>query len=188
MRKVLSTKFFNRSTISVARNLLGKFLVVRLRPSTSLGASSPQVRRYRGREFAHMITEVEAYDGFNDRGSHASRGKTKRNAPMFGPPGHWYVYFTYGMHWMLNVVTKEKGYPAAILIRGLQGMSGPARLTKKLRIDGKLNGLSASKKSGLWIEDRGIKISSSRVKKSPRVGIAYAGKYWAKKPWRLYLS
>ncbi|MEK7546701.1 MAG: DNA-3-methyladenine glycosylase [Patescibacteria group bacterium] len=180
-RKKLTERFFNRPTLTVSADLLGKFLV----------------RRWRGREISLMITEIEAYDGLNDRASHASRGKTTRNAPMFGRPGQWYVYFTYGMHWMLNIVTRRAGYPAAVLIRGgtlinkngeLVSVSGPARLTKFLEIDGKLNGLPASRKTGLWLEDRGTKIPASKIKKGPRVGINYAGKHWAAKPWRFRIK
>src|SRR3989344_5697076 len=131
MKKILGEQFFERSTLAVAKELLGKYLV----------------RRVRGKEVSGMITETEAYDGFHDKASHASRGKTPRNAPMFGPAGCWYVYFTYGMHWMLNIVTREKGYPAAVLIRGVGDISGPARVTKRLKIDKKLNGMSASRRS-----------------------------------------
>lgn len=101
--QVLNKTFFERqNTTRVARNLLGKVLV----------------RRYRGKTSAYVITEVEAYDGPQDKASHAYRGKTARNAPMFGEAGCWYVYFVYGMYWMLNIVTGPKKYPAAILIRG----------------------------------------------------------------------
>lgn len=180
-KKKLTKEFFNRPTLAVAEALLGKFLV----------------RKWRGREIVVMITEVEAYDGFKDRASHASRGKTVRNAPMFGKPGRWYVYFTYGMHWMLNVVTREAGYPAAVLIRGrvIVGKSGepvavtgPARLTKFLKIDGKLSGLPADVKTGLWIEDRGVAVQKKKTRRVPRVGIDSAGKYWAAKHWRLKLE
>lgn len=172
IRKRLPQTFFNRPTLIVAKELLGKFLV----------------RRYGKREIAYMITDVEAYDGLHDRGSHASRGKTKRNTPMFGPAGRWYVYFTYGMHWMFNIVTREEGYPGAVLIRGVRGISGPARLTKKLKIDKRFNGLPALPKTGLWIEDQGVKVRPQWMKKGPRVGIAYAGREWAKKPWRLWVD
>ncbi len=155
----------------MAQALLGKFLV----------------RKVGGKVTAFMITETEAYDGFRDRGSHAIRGKTGRNWPMFGPPGYWYVYFTYGMHWMLNVVTREERYPAAVLIRGVQGINGPGRLTKALRITGALNGKTASRTSGLWTEDRGVTIPKNNIKKGPRVGIAYAGPYWARRHWRFRL-
>lgn len=170
MAKILKSSFFSRPTLIVARELLGKFIV----------------RRYRGQETALMITEVEAYDGFEDKASHASRGRTERNKIMFGEPGYWYVYFTYGMHWMLNIVTGAKNYPAAVLIRGTDKVAGPARLTKFLRIDKKLNGKIASRKSGLWFEDRGVVILKSKIKKAPRVGVAYAGE-WAKKPYRFTL-
>lgn len=169
---VLGRNFFNRPTIRVARELLGKFLA----------------RRWRGKEIAAMITEVEAYDGFRDKASHASRGKTLRNAPMFDEAGRWYVYFTYGMHWMLNVVTRERGYPAAILIRGTDVVSGPARLTKYFHIDKKLNDMPANRRSGLWVEDRGVRIPASKIRKGPRIGVQYAGPLWATKRWRFFTS
>lgn len=172
MHKALNREFFNRPTLVVARNLLGKYLV----------------RKRKNGQTALIITEVEAYDGFMDKASHASRGKTKRTEPMFGPPGHWFVYFTYGVHWMLNVVTREKGYPAAILIRGVEGVAGPGRLTKYMGIDKRFNTLPASRKSGLWIEDRGIKIPARKIKKSPRVGVNYAGSVWVKKEWRFFVA
>jgi DNA-3-methyladenine glycosylase len=170
--KVLKSSFFNRPTLTVAEELLGKFLVRRIGKKT----------------IGFMITEVEAYDGFKDKASHAHRGKTKRNEIMFGEAGHWYVYFTYGMHWMLNIVTGEKDYPAAVLIRGIEGVSGPARLTKFLNIDKKLHGEPARRKSGLWIEDRGIKIPTKEIQKTPRIGVSYAGPIWTQKPYRFVLK
>lgn len=171
MKKVLGQIFFSRFTISVARGLLGKYLVRRIGKKT----------------IARMITETEAYDGVSDKASHAHRGITKRNEVMFGPAGYWYVYFTYGMHWMLNIVTGKKGYPAAVLIRGTHGISGPARLTKFLRIRKEMNNKKASQVSGLWIEDRGVKIPASKIRRGPRVGVAYAGRIWAKKPYRFWI-
>lgn len=186
MGKILTSQYFrSRNTVKIAKSLLGKFLV----------------RRHHGRTKAYLITEVEAYDGFKDKASHAHRGKTKRNKVMFGSAGHWYVYFTYGMHWMLNIVTGPKDYPAAILIRGLRpirpirpigpigsDLNGPARLTKALKIDKNLNGKLAIPKSGLWIEDRGVKIKPGQIKTAPRVGVAYAGPVWSRKKWRFYLG
>lgn len=179
MLYILPSSFFRQPTLIVARSLLGKFLI----------------RKGGRQEVATMITEVEAYDGPLDKACHAHRGKTPRNAVMFGPAGHWYVYFVYGMHWMLNIVTGPKGYPAAVLIRGVgepfdaaQGKwCGPAKLTRALHIDGRLNGKTSSKTSGLWIEDRGVRVTRKNIRRTPRIGVAYA-KEWAKKPYRFVLA
>ncbi len=162
--KISDRKFFNRPVLIVAKNLLGKFLVC----------------RRGGKNISLMITEVEAYDGPKDKASHASRGKTERNKIMFGEAGNWYVYFTYGMHWMANIVTGPENYPAAVLIRGTDKISGPGRITKYLKIDKKFNGKSANKKTGLWIEDKGVKIKTSQIERGKRIGVDYAGK-WADK-------
>lgn len=170
----LKQNFFkSEDTVKVAKSLLGKYLC----------------RRIGRKVLKFKITEVEAYDGFNDKASHTYKGKTKRNKIMFGEAGIWYVYFTYGMHWMLNIVSGPKNYPAAVLIRGIEffcrSINGPARLTKFLKIDKRLNGKLANKKSGLWIE------SGSRtqvtIKSLPRIGVDYAGKIWANKKLRFQL-
>ncbi|MFH1387587.1 MAG: DNA-3-methyladenine glycosylase [bacterium] len=171
MAKLLSSNFFAAPTCEVAPQLLGKYLV----------------RKHQGKETAYQIIEVEAYDGFEDKASHASRGRTKRTKIMFGEPGRFYVYLIYGMYWMLNIVTGPKDYPAAILIRGLEGINGPGRLTKALKIDNKFNGKEASVENDLWFEDRGVIIPREEIKTSPRIGVAYAGE-WAKKHYRFYLS
>ena len=183
MKKVLGQKFFDRPALTVAQELPGKFLV----------------RKVGRREVALMIVETEAYFGFEDKGSHAHRGQTPRNTPMFGPAGVIYVYFTYGMHWMLNVVCGKPGFPAAVLIRGVTStfqhsaecenvvLNGPAKLTKFLKIDKSLNTLPLGKKAGLWVEDRGVKISPKQIKKTPRIGIPNRG-VWTDKPWRFVLT
>ncbi len=131
-----------------------------------------------------MIVETEAYVGKEDLASHASCGRrTARNEVMYGPAGHAYVYFTYGMHWLLNVVCAEKDDPQAVLIRGLDVVSGPARLTKFFGIDGQLNGEDLVESKELWIEDRGVKVEEEEIKITPRVGVAYA-KEWKDKPLR----
>ena len=170
MARVLPPSFFERTATVVARDLLGKVLV----------------RRRRGRETRSPITEVEAYHGLSDRASHAHRGLTPRNAPMFGAPGHWYVYFVYGMHWMSNVVTAREGVPSAVLIRAAGDAAGPAILTARLGIDERSNALPASRASGLWIED-GRAPPGTRILRSPRIGVAYAGPVWAAKEWRYRL-
>jgi len=171
MKKILTQAFFERPVLRVAEDLVGKYLV----------------RKYRGKTKAFQIAEVEAYDGRKDLACHASRGKTKRNQVMFGEAGRFYVYFTYGMHWMLNIVTGEKGYPAAILLRGVGGISGPGRLTKQLRIAKSFNGKTALPESNLWFEDKGVKVPKSKVLRAPRIGVGYA-KEWAAKPYRFVLS
>lgn len=171
MHKLLGKKFFENDTLNVAENLLGKFLV----------------RKLGKKEIALRINEVEAYDGFEDKASHAHKGKTERNKVMFGEAGNWYVYLVYGMHSMLNIVTGKEHYPAAILIRSAGEINGPGKLTRFLKIDKKLNNKIASVESGLWFEDRGEKIDKTKIKRSSRIGVNYAGPVWAKKDYRFIL-
>ncbi|MBU4348613.1 DNA-3-methyladenine glycosylase [Patescibacteria group bacterium] len=177
MNNILKKDFFkSKNTIIIAKKLLGNFLV----------------RQHKGKIKKYIITEVEAYDGFEDKASHAYCGKTERNKIMFEEGGYWYVYLTYGMHWMLNIVTGPKNYPAAVLIRGAEEVSGPARLTKFLKIDKKFNGklacpLRDNKKTKLWIETSDKK-NKLKIKSIPRVGVNYAGKIWANKRYRFILD
>lgn len=170
MSRVLPRKFFKRTALEVAPDLLGKYLV----------------RRTDGKVTRMMITEVEAYDGFEDKASHASRGKTPRTSVMFGPAGVWYVYLIYGMYEMLNIVTGPEDYPSAVLIRGVEGIDGPGKLTRALDITRALNAQPASKEAGLWIEE-GTSVSKKYVTAGPRIGVAYAGE-WAYKPWRFVIT
>ena len=167
MKKILTQQFFERPTRDVAKQLLGKFLV----------------RKKGGKIIAAMITEVEAYVGPEDKASHASRGRTKRTEVMFGKPGYWYIYLIYGMHYCLNIVTEKEHYPAAILIRGVEGISGPGRVTAYFKIDKRLNAKSSSRSSNLWIEDRGVKIKPRQIRRGKRIGVEYAGE-WKDKLWR----
>lgn len=168
MKKVLDSDFFDRPALVVAKELLGKYLV----------------RKVNDTEVALMITETEAYNGPLDLAAHSSKGRTARTEVLFGAAGHWYVYFVYGLHEMLNVVTKKDG--AAVLIRGVKGYDGPAKLTKFLKIDRSLNGKAVAKASGLWVEDRGVVVHPRDIQKTPRIGVAFAGE-WANKPWRFVL-
>ena len=178
--KTLPTSFFNRKTLTVAKELIGKYLVRKY-------YSTSHKRYVVAKE---KITEVEAYVGPHDLACHSSKGRTKRCEPMFGKAGTIYVYFTYGIHWMLNIVTEEKDFPAAVLIRGTEHVSGPARLTKKFKIDKMLNGKRLGKKTGLWIESPSLKASAYRGKilRTPRIGVSYALNGWAKKPYRFILK
>ena len=157
---ILQKDFYNRDTTAVAKELLGKYLV----------------RKIGNRILAYSIIETEAYVGPNDKACHASRGFTKRTAVMFGPPGIAYIYLIYGMYYCLNIVTRESGYPAAVLIRALDHpeMTGPGRLTKFLNIT-------------LWIENRGVIVKKNAITATPRIGVGYAGE-WSKKPFRYIIK
>lgn len=167
---VVPAAFFDRPADRVARQLLGMQLVAR--------TPDGLVRM--------LVTEVEAYLGSHDLACHGSRGMTKRNATMFGPAGCWYVYLCYGMHWMLNVVTGAEGVPAAVLIRGVVGQVGPGRLTRTLGIGREFNGQRATRSAGLWFEP-GMPVSGRLIKRTPRIGVAYAGD-WAAKPLRFVVD
>ena len=106
-----------------------------------------------GKIIRARICETEAYDGFEDRASHASNGATTRNVVMFGPPGRAYIYLCYGVHWLLNITTREKGYPAAVLIRAVESVEGPGRLTKHFQINSSFNDQLLTRVGGLWLED-----------------------------------
>lgn len=165
MRRVLGADFFDRPTLVVARELLGKYLV----------------RTDGKRTITAMITEVEAYAGHDDKASHASRGLTERTKVMYGKAGHWYIYLVYGMHHCLNIVTEREGYPAAVLIRSVEGAHGPGRVTKLFRLDRTLNQKKSGRRIGLWIEDRGL--IPEKILRGKRIGVDYAGK-WKNKLWR----
>jgi DNA-3-methyladenine glycosylase len=182
----LPPSFFQQSTLRIARALLGKRLV----------------KVDRGRRLSGVIVETEAYIGREDLGCHASRGGlTPRTAVMFGPPGRAYVYFTYGMHWLLNIVTEAEGFPAAVLIRAmipLEGKDamlrrrkgrqpvagGPAMLCQALALDGRWNGIDLNGVSArLFLEDA-VSIPAACVTTGPRIGLNAVPEPWKSKPWR----
>jgi len=187
----LPSDFYNRPTLTVARELLGCRLVRILDSEQLVG----------------IITETEAYIGESDLGCHAKAGKTKRTQVMYGPPGRAYVYFTYGMHWLLNAVTEAEGFPAAVLIRAVvveTGLSrvrsrranvparnltdGPAKLTLAFGIDSQHNNIDlTSTDSGLWIEP-GSPIPDSNVTNCPRVGLYSVPEPWKSIPWRFMVT
>lgn len=146
-----------------------------------------------GEERVVRVVETEAYCGPGDLACHASRGLTPRTAPMFGPAGHAYVYFVYGMHHCLNVVT-EGGQGAAVLFRAVEPLagipgdrrtSGPGLLTKALAIDRSLNEHDLTAGEGLWLEAGDG--PAGPVEAGPRVGVDYAGE-WAGRPWRFWVA
>ena len=185
----LNRKFYERDTLKVARALLGKKLV----------------RQIKGGELSGIIVETEAYCGEADTACHAHRGKTPRNTIMFGEPGHAYVYFTYGMHYMLNLVTEEEGNPCAVLIRAVLPLTGiaqmearrkrkgddltngPAKLCQAFDIDKSLNGWDLTLGKELWVEDYKT-IPAGSILATPRIGIDYAMEQHRNARWRFLLA
>jgi len=183
----LQREFFNRPTLRVARDLLGKRLV----------------RLEGGERTAGIIIETEAYIGEADLGCHASAGLTPRTKIMYGPAGHAYVYFTYGNYWMLNFVTEAEGFPAAVLIRGLaptegleriaarrvgrlpqQWTDGPGKICMALAIDRIQNGADLCVPEAELFVEFGVNISDSSVTNGPRVGLNSVPEPWKSMPWR----
>ncbi len=184
----LTHDFYSRPTLEVARDLLGKVLV----------------RRLRGKNLSGKIVETEAYVGPHDLACHASKGKTARTSIMFEQGGHAYVYMIYGFYFCLNAVTEPKDYPAAVLIRAVEPLeqiavmrrlrknplrdtniaSGPGKLCMAMAIDKELNGADLTGNT-LWIEDRKLEVGT--IDAGPRIGVDYAGEY-KDKPWRFYIS
>jgi len=165
----LTRDFYTRDVLKVAPELIGKEIVIR--------NINNSFKRF-------AITEVEAYRGEEDKACHASKGRTKRTEIMFSEGGKLYVYFVYGMYWMLNVVTGEKNIPQAVLIRGVTGLNGPGILTREIGIEGSYYGEDLTQSDKIWIEDKGIK---SEIKTGKRIGIDYAGEPWKNKPWRFWV-
>ncbi len=167
--KILPLSFYVRDTKKVAIELLGKLLV----------------RKYRGKTYCARIVETEAYLGVNDRACHTFGDKrTKRTRSMYLDGGHAYVYLIYGMYHCLNVVTRTREHPEAVLIRAAEPVSGfktidkkllagPGKLCREMKITKKEDGLSLLSER-LWIADDGFKVPRSQVKSSPRIGIDYA--------------
>lgn len=197
LRKIrLNRSFFERPTLTVAKDLLGKVVVHKVKLISTdfihgLGTDkAKQINTVRGR-----IIETEAYIGVEDKACHARYGKTKRNEVMWGPAGHSYVYLCMGLHHLLNIVTEQTDKPAAVLIRKIEPLSGrndvlksygPGNLTKYLKIDRNLSNIDITKSKELWIEDDGFQVSDKMVERKPRVGIEYAGDD-AKLLWRFIL-
>ena len=187
----LPREFTDRPTLEVARQVLGMRLV----------------RIENGQRFSGVITEAEAYIGETDLGCHAHVGCTPRTQVMYGPPGYAYVYFTYGMHWMLNFVTEREGFPAAVLIRALHPLegletiaarrapqppplwtNGPAKITKALNIHRLHNGIDlCAPHSELFVEI-GASIPDQNVTNSPRVGLNSVPEPWKSIPWRFLVK
>ena len=175
LTKPLPRSYYDRDTVAVARELLGKYLV----------------HVSRGVEYVGRIVEVEAYLGTNDLASHSSRGMTGRTRVMFGPPGHAYIYLVYGIHCCMNVVTEREGHGSAVLLRAIEPVKnvegstrGPGRLCKAMHIDRSLNGHDLVSDDFFITGPPGA--GTPRIVKRPRVGVDYAGR-WARRHLRFYI-
>ncbi len=164
--KRLKADFFQRDTVTVAQDLLGK-LIVR-------DFGNGEIKHYR-------ITETEAYCGQEDLACHSSKGRTKRTEIMFQDGGHIYVYLIYGMYWLLNFVTENEENASAVLIRGIEGFDGPGKLGRELQLDRSFYGENLETSTRLWVEDSEPIVN---FKSTPRIGIDYAGEPWVSKRWR----
>jgi DNA-3-methyladenine glycosylase len=190
MSSRLPRHFFAHPTLTVARALLGQRLVC--------AATGARV--------AGLICETEAYIGRDDLACHARKGHTARNASMFGPPGHAYVYFIYGAHWMLNCVTEAEGFPAAVLIRavipveGLDLMqqrrkqtsgalaNGPAKLTQAFGLDRRWDGHDLCARAATLFIEAAPPVPAARVSTGPRVGLGQTPEPWLSKKWNFQIS
>jgi DNA-3-methyladenine glycosylase len=175
MRK-LERAFYDRDTVVVAQDLLGKCLV----------------HRSEGIERVGRIVEAEAYLGPHDLAAHSSKGLTGRTRVMFGPPGHAYVYLVYGMHHCMNVVTQAEGTASAVLLRALEPLrntdgrtGGPGLLCRAMHIDKRLNGHDLTS-DDFFVADDGYP-ERFRIVKRPRIGVEYAGHHWARRLLRFYI-
>ncbi|KXK14435.1 MAG: 3-methyladenine DNA glycosylase [Chloroflexi bacterium OLB14] len=183
----LPRKFYNRPTLTVARELLGARLI----------------HISNGKKLVGLITETEAYIGEDDLACHAKAGRTKRTDPMYGEAGHAYIYFTYGNHWMLNAVTEKINFPAAVLIRAIQPIEGielmmkrregrdtfgPGKLTQALGITISQNYADLTESTSPLRIEAGIKIPDKIVTIGARVGLNQTPEPWLSKPWRFLVK
>lgn len=175
--KRIPRKFYNQDTLTIAKELLGKFLV----------------HNCNGEKIIGKIVETEAYFGFKDKASHAAKGKTKRNYLMFGSAGYAYIYMIYGMYFCFNIVTEKKDYPAAVLIRAIEPIkniksgktNGPGKLCRAMQINKELNGIDLCK-NNLYLKDN-ISVPEKNIIAAKRIGIDYASEY-RNKLWRFYIK
>jgi len=187
----LPRSFFARDTVVVARELLGKRLV----------------REINGRRVSGIIIETEAYRGEEDLACHARSGRTPRTEIMFGCPGKAYIYFIYGMHWLLNFVTEKEGFPGAVLIRAIKAeegldfiaarragkparawTDGPAKICQALAVDGSLNSLDVCAADARIYLEAGEKVTPDSIQASPRIGLNTVPEPWKSIDWRFVVN
>lgn len=187
----LPESFYRAPVLDVARALLGARLV----------------RILGNQRVAGYIIETEAYAGESDLACHARAGRTARTEVMYGPPGRAYVYFIYGIHWMLNCVTEPPGSPSAVLLRALlpsegveviaahraprrpaEWTNGPARICQALEIDQTCNGVDLTDPASKLVIESGADVADAAVQRGPRVGIERVPEPWRSQPWRLWVD
>lgn len=162
----LDTEFYTRDVVDIAKDLLSCKIILK--------SANGNISEY-------QITETEAYLGTHDKASHVSKGRTARTETMYMQGGVLYMYLVYGMHWMMNVVCGPKDSPQAVLIRGIEGIVGPGRLTKAMSLDKSYNAESLISSKRIWIS-KGESVKN--IISAPRVGIDYAGEYWKNRKLR----
>src|SRR3569832_383279 len=172
---------FNRHTLHVSRNLLGKFIE----------------RREQDRRMSAKIAEVEAYKGPRDRAAHTHGGRrTARVEPLYGDGGTVYVFLVYCLHWLLYFSTAGAERPEGVLICAILAetagrptlIAGPGKVCNHLHLDMRLDGADATRSELIWLEDRGVRIPARSIIRGPRVGVDYAGPYWAARPGRYWID
>lgn len=179
-RKKLTRNFYTKPTLLVAKEILGKYIVRKIGKKKLIG----------------KIIETEAYIGPQDKASHSYKGKrTQRNRAEYLIGGHIYIYLVYGMYWQMNISTKGEGKPECVLIRAIgpeKGeislANGPGKLCRYLKLDKSFYGEDLTKSKRIWLEDHDRKVKSSQILATKRIGIDYAGPYWAGRKLRFLIK
>lgn len=167
---ILDKSYFARPATELAQDLLGKFLCVRCG----------------GEVIRACITETECYFGEEDTACHAHKGRTPRTDTLYQKGGITYIYLCYGIHSLLNIVTGPEGHPEAVLIRGVEGASGPGRVTKLLGLTVSQNRTPLCPKCDIWVEDDGT--PPPEFTATPRIGIDYAVPEDRDRLWRFLVK
>lgn len=176
----LNRNFYTQDALNVAKELLGKYIV----------------RKIGKKKLTGKIIETEAYIGPKDRASHAYKGRrTARNRAEYLIGGHIYIYLVYGMYWQFNISTAKAGAPECVLVRGLElsagdvkTANGPGKLCRYLKLNKSFYAEDLTKSRRIWLEDRGESVLPSQIAKTARIGIDYAGPYWAGRKWRFLIK
>ena len=187
MGKRLNRDFYSRPALEMAKNLLGKYIVIEIVcPSGSRG----------NKKLVGKIVETEAYVGPQDKAAHSYGGKvTSRNKILYSAGGYIYIYLVYGMYWQFNITAASEGEPECVLIRAIDQegsdislTNGPGKLCRCLKLDRSFYGEDLVKSKMIWLEDRGEEIKPCQILAGKRIGIDYAGPYWSGRKWRFLIK